>query len=232
MTDLAFLHRVMAEVAATLSEPGDLADTLHRIAHSARDTVPGAEYASITVRRPDARLDTIATTDALAVELDAIQYELREGPCYDAVTDTDMSYCPDLAADRRWPSYSPRANSLGLGAQLAVRLSSAEGTYTGLNLYSKAVGAFGPEPSQVAQLFSSHARVALGFARELDSLRGAVGTRQVIGEAMGILMERYKLTEDRAFEFLIRTSQTSNVKLRTVAAEIVATSSTSPSKAR
>jgi hypothetical protein len=218
------LNEVMTDVAASLSEPGDIADTLERISHAARDTVPGADYASITVRRPDGHLDTLATTDPIAVRLDKIQYELHEGPCYDAVTDADISYCPDLHADARWPAYSPHANSLGLASQMAVRLSVAKGAYTGLNLYSKSRDAFGNGAMSIAALFSSHARVALGFAYELDSLKGAVGTRQVIGQAVGILMERYKLTEERAFEFLIRTSQTSNVKLRAVAGEIVAAS--------
>lgn len=224
MPDIALLQKMMAEVAASLSEPGDLGDTLQRIARTARDTVPGADFASITVRQRDGRLDTVVTTDPIVMQADCIQYELREGPCYDAVTDTETSYCPDLGADSRWPGYAPRAARLGLSSQLAIRLSARDGTYTGLNLYSSLADAFGDDPSGVVRLFASHASVALGFARELDTLKEAVGSRQIIGEAIGIVIERYGLMEERAFEFLIRLSQTSNVKLREVAAEIVANS--------
>lgn len=223
--ELGYAHKVMADVAASLSEPGDLVDTLTRISSTARDTVPGADYASITVRHADGRLETLATTDALVIQADAIQYELREGPCYDAVTETEASYCADLGTDTQWPTYGPRARLLGLRSQLAIRLSATKGAYTGLNLYATEPDAFSEEPMDVARLFSSHAQVALGFARELESLKGAVGTRQVIGEAMGIVMERYGLTQERSFEFLIRMSQTSNIKLREVARGIVESSS-------
>ncbi len=214
------LHDVMADVAASLSEAGDLEQTLDRITRTARDTVPGADYASISVRHSDGRLETLAATDPLVVEADALQYELREGPCYDAVTDEDSTYCPDLSNDSRWPRYGPKARDLGLASQLAFRLAGRKGTYTGLNLYSGSLAAFN-EPSGIAGLFSSHAKVALGYAEELDTLKAAVATRQMIGEAIGIVMERFTLTEERAFEFLIRLSQTSNVKLRNVATEIV-----------
>lgn len=215
--------QVMSQVAASLSEPGDLGETLQRITRTARETVPGAEHASISVRHSDGRLLTMAPTDPLTTEADGAQYELREGPCYDAVTDADVSYSPDLGADDRWPRYGPRARRLGFRSQLAIRLGSRDGSYTGLNLYASVPRAFDDDPSGVARLFASHAKVALGFARELDTLKGAVGTRQVIGEAIGIVIERYGLTEERAFEFLIRLSQTSNVRLRDVAVEIVKT---------
>ncbi len=218
-----YLQDVMAEVAASLSEPGDVEQTLSRITSTARDTVPGAEYVSISVRHSDGRLETLAPTDPLVRQTDSIQYELREGPCYDAVTDAEVSYCPDLAHDARWPRYGPQAHRLGVSSQMALPLAARDGSYTGLNLYSRSHGAFDDDPPGVAQLFASHAKVALGYARELDTLKGAVGTRQVIGEAIGIVIERYELTEERAFEFLIRLSQTSNVKLRDVAAEIVKT---------
>lgn len=214
------LNDLLDTVATSLSETGDLPDTLSRITHSALDTVPGAEYVSISVRHPDDRLETLAPTSPLAEQLDELQYELREGPCYDAVTDEDVNYCSDLATDGRWPVYGPRANALGVCSQMAIRLTERGETYTGLNLYSRKPRAF-DGPPDVARLFSSHAKVALGYAHELGTLHAAVTSRQTIGEAVGIIIERYKLDQQRAFEFLIRVSQTRNVKLREVAADIV-----------
>ncbi len=216
------LNDLLDTVAGSLSEPADLQETLSRITRSARDNVPGADYASISIRQPDDHLETIAPTSPLIYDADQLQYELHEGPCYDAVTDEAVAYSPDLAHDTRWPSFGPRAAALGMGSQMAIRLTHKGDSYTGLNLYSRELAAF-DDPDGVAQLFSGHARVALGYASELDMLRSALATRQIIGEAIGISMERYRLTEERAFEFLIRVSQTSNVKLRDVAADIVGT---------
>lgn len=216
----------MDDIASSLREPGNLDQTLERITHTARDTVPGADLVSISVRHPGGRLETLAPTSPLVTEADGLQYELQEGPCYDAVTDEDLTYCPDLSHDARWPRFAPKAHSMGLCSQLAIRLSHRDRSYTGLNLYSRTPHAF-DDADGLARLFASHAKVALGFAHELDTLKAAVATRQLIGEAIGIVIERYDLSEERAFEFLIRLSQTSNVKLREVAAGIVKSASDS-----
>jgi ANTAR domain len=213
------LNDLLDRVAASLSEPGDLEQTLKRITVAARDTVPGADYASISIRHPDGRLETVAPTDPLIYDVDALQYDLREGPCYEAVTDEDVAYSRDLAGGVRWPTYGPKAAALGLRSQLGLRLTHAGDSYTGLNIYARAEEALA-DP-EVAKLFASHARVALGYADGFDTLKGAIATRQVIGEALGIVIERYGLSEERAFEFLIRASQNSNTKLRDIAAEIV-----------
>ncbi|MGI8433565.1 MAG: ANTAR domain-containing protein [Nocardioidaceae bacterium] len=210
-------------VAASLSEAGDLSETLIRITHAARDNVPGADQASVSVRHADGHVETVAPTDQVAERADQIQYELREGPCYDVLIDDEViTYSADLANESRWSKYGPRANALGLGSQMAIRLTEHNESYTGLNLYSRDVHAFDDTPT-VALLFSSHAKVALGYAQELESLNAAVMNRQVIGQAVGIVVERYGLNEERAFEFLVRVSQTSNTKLRDVAADIVKT---------
>ncbi len=216
------LNHLLDSVAASLSEAGDISETLSRITLAARDNVPGAHHVSISVRHADGRLETVAPTDQLASQLDELQYDLREGPCYDAVTDEEITYCADLANDSRWSEYGPRASALGVCSQLAIRLTERKESYTGLNLYSRDVHGFDDAPP-VALLFSSHAKVALGYAQELGNLNAAVTNRQVIGQAVGIIIERYGLNEERAFEFLIRVSQTSNTKLRDVAADIVKT---------
>ena len=61
----------------------------------------------------------------------------------------------------------------------------------------------------------------MGFVRSVEGMRDALRTRKVIGQAIGIVMERYSLNEDRAFQFLVRLSQSGNVKLRTVADDLV-----------
>jgi ANTAR domain/GAF domain len=209
--------RAMADV---LARPGKPSESLDRIVQAASDTVPGADYASITIRRADGRLETVAATAGVVVRADELQYALREGPCYDAVTGDATTYAKDLSNSTRWPRFGPKAAELGLLSQMAVRLAEGQGTATGLNLYSRSLQAF-EDDVDLAELFASHARVALGFAVQLETLQGAIGTRETIGKAIGIVMERYGLSSDRAFEFLIRMSQNSNVKVRDLAASIV-----------
>jgi len=210
----------MAAMAESLTEVGDVDQALGRIVVAAVQTVPGADQASISVRHSDGSLETRAGTDRLAYEVDELQYELREGPCYDAVTADPVNYSGDLSQDSQWPRFGPRAAQRGMLSQMGIRLAELDGTVTGLNLYSTSRGAFG-DVDGLPQLFASHARVALGYATELETLRGAIGTRETIGKAIGILMGRYDLTSERAFEFLIRQSQNNNVKLRDIAAQLV-----------
>lgn len=99
---------------------------------------------------------------------------------------------------------------------MAVRLADQDDTISGLNLYSRAPNAF-EHPDGLPQLFASHARVALGYATQLRTLKGTIGTRETIGKAIGMVMERYKISDERAFEFLIRHSQNTNTKLRDIA---------------
>jgi ANTAR domain len=210
----------MHAMAAALAEPGDLSQALQRIVVAATSTIPGADYASITVRHGDGRLETSVSTDPLVVEADEMQYELREGPCYDAVTSDTIAYSRDLSNDPQWPQFGPRVAKLGLLSQKGVRMGEYEGDIAGLNLYARSRKAF-EDSNGLPELFASHASVALGYATKLQSLAGALGTRETIGQAVGILMERYDMTSERAFEFLIRTSQNSNTKLRDIAQEVV-----------
>jgi hypothetical protein len=202
---------------------GDLDHTLDRITAAAVQVLPGVHYASITVRHADDRLETAAPTDDMLLPLDAAQYHLHEGPCYEAATDESYVVSPNLAADERFSRYAAIAVRAGIRAQAAVRLfeTPKPSAQSALNLYSRDVGCFA-DMNILGPLFAHQAAVALGYAREVDNLQEALQTRQLIGRAVGITMERYGLTEQRAFAFLARVSQSRNVKLRKVAEELVA----------
>ena len=88
-------------------------------------------------------------------------------------------------------------------------------------MYSTSGDQVDPDVQHLAELFATHAALALGRARQDEDLQTALGTRKVIGQALGIVMERYQLDEDRAFQFLVRVSSQGNVKLRDIAQEIV-----------
>jgi hypothetical protein len=212
----------LRRLAETL-KPGDLDHTLERITAAAVEVLPGVHYASITVKHGDGSLSTAAPTDDLLLGVDAAQYDLQEGPCYEAASDHTYVTSPHLAADERFPRYAPLAVAAGIRAQAGIRLfdTPKQGAQGALNLYSRDVGSFS-DMSVVAQLFAHQSAVALDYAREVANLQEAMRTRQDIGRAVGIVMERYGLNEERAFAFLARVSQTRNVKLRQVANELVA----------
>jgi GAF domain-containing protein len=211
----------MDALAHTLTSPERTDQALLVLTEGAVHAIPGAGYASISQLERDGRLATVAETDPLIRVLDAHQYALREGPCYDTVTDASFSVTLDLAHDPRWPRYGPLAARAGVHAQLAVLLSTSNGDRTALNVYSAEPHDFSHESIETAEVFASHAAVAMGFVHTIKNLGVAIGTRQTIGQAVGILMERYQIDERRAFSFLVRASSHSNVKLRDVAADIV-----------
>lgn len=216
--------RAILETSRRLSEalsPGDLDSTLGRITAAAVDVLPDVAYASITVRRVrDGRLETVEPTDDEILRLDKTQYELREGPCYEAATDSVHVTAPDLARDPRFPAYGPVAESMGVRAQAAMRLFDADGSSGALNLYATRPGVFA-DLDAVGALFRHQAAVALAYARQVTQLQEAIETRQLIGQAVGVTMERFDLDEARAFAFLTRLSQDQNVKVNVLARRLV-----------
>jgi GAF domain-containing protein len=215
------IANVMAQVALDLDTAGDREKMLSRVTRCAQETIEGVDFASISVRFRDGRLETFAATDEVINQADALQYSLREGPCYEtAATTKEAVATDDLSTDPRWPGYGPAAATLGLRAQLAVLFYDNPQSRGALNLYSSTADTFA-EQLPLAQLFARHAAIAMGHSYTVEGLKEALGTRKTIGQALGIVMERYGLNEDRAFEFLMRVSQTGNVKLRIVAAQIV-----------
>lgn len=215
----------LLEAARRLSArltPGDLDSTLQQITAAAVEVLPQVDFSSITVAYADGTLGTVAPTDDRLLRIDAEQHRLREGPCYQAATDEQAVISPDLGADPRFPRYGPVAVEFGVRAQIGVRLFDSPRSNGALNLYSTEVGAF-DDVESLSALFAHQAGQAIAYAQEIGNLAEAVRTRTTIGEAIGILMERYQLNEQRAFAFLQRLSSHRNLKLRLVAQEIIET---------
>jgi len=209
-------------LAAAL-QPGDLDQTLGNITAAAIEVLPDVQWSSLTIKHADGRLETVAPTHEVLLEVDAAQYDFQEGPCYDAAVDTVHVVAPDLATDERFPRYAPVALRAGIRAQAGIRLFDAQESNGALNLYSDKVGAFA-DLGMLADLFAHQSAVALEYARRVDQLEEAVRNRQLIGQAVGIVMERYQVDDARAFGFLARLSNQENVKLRLVAERLLAAS--------
>ena len=204
--------------------PGDLESTLNAITRAAVDVLPGVDHASFSMRHPDGTLDSYAVTGEIIVQLDERQFELREGPCYDGATQNAFAVSADLLVDPRYPRYGPFAASLGIRTQAGVRLFENPKTVGALNLFGREVGAL-EDAEELSRLFAHQAAVALAYSIEIQGLNDALRSRTRIGQAVGIIMERYKLPEQQAFAFLTRLSQQGNIKLRRIADELVAATS-------
>lgn len=196
-------------------------ETLDAIVHATRTSLPEFAHVSISVREREGRFATEAGTDQLAWELDSVQYALGEGPCVEAIEAEPVVVVQCLRHEQRWPRYVREAVARGVRSQVAVRLFTKNRHIAGLNLYSTERDDVAPLSVETARLFATHAAIILGHAQQEDHLNHALETRKVIGQAVGILMERYRVDADRAFQFLVRVSSTSNTKLRDVAEEVV-----------
>lgn len=200
--------------------------TLRRICVRALEVVPGAELCGVTVRARRGRLHTPASTDDLAVWADDLQYELGEGPCVDAALEGESFLVPSIADDPRWPAWTAKVSDAGLGSLVSVQLP-APGSHVhrervgALNIYARAAHRLDGADLERARVFGVHAGTAFATARTVDGLREAVAGRHAIGLAQGIVMARYGLDADRAFDLLTRYANAGGVKVRVVAADVV-----------
>ncbi|MBB1151855.1 GAF and ANTAR domain-containing protein [Amycolatopsis sp. DR6-1] len=205
------------------------ADVLREVVEATAAAVAGADWVSVTVLGSDGRFSTAARTGKTAAELDRIQYRDREGPCVEAARAHSPSYVAsaDLAAETRWPRFAAAARALGCRAAFSTALPAAPGldrAAGSLTVYSRRPDSLAETDRRIALLLATHASLALANTHLRKSaelrraeFRRAVDTRDVIGQAKGILMNREGLTADEAFDLLRRTSQDLNVKLVEVA---------------
>ncbi|MDR7254825.1 GAF domain-containing protein [Nocardioides sp. BE266] len=215
---------VFAALAAELQLEPDEALTSRAIVTRMRELVPEAALVSLTIRTSRNGHKTLATSDPVAQEADALQYALGEGPCVE-ITDTGgWLRSGTVETDPRWPVWGPRAAEMGVRSLLSVAVNDRDEPLGALNLYSAEPGGFADrDVVDLALVYAVHATNALSSARRATTLQTAVSSRHVIGMAQGIAMERYGIDQHQSFELLRRLSSTTNVKLRDVATQIVET---------
>lgn len=213
--------RALADAARTINSPRTLGETLDAIVHAARVSVPGFDHVGISIVHGKDQIETKAATSQLVWELDGVQYRLMEGPCVSAMFEEPIVSVPALRHEQRWPRYVPEALQHGVRAQLGYRLYLDGHTMGGLNFYSTESDTVPDGACEVGELFAVHATVALGRAMEQDTLNIALTTRGLIGQAVGLTMARFEIPSARAFQYLVRASSTSNIKVRDIAEEVV-----------
>ena len=217
-----------ADVARALLAEQDVQRTLQKIVDLAVETIDGCDHAGITFLRGRTG-STPASSNDVPPMVDAIQYETGEGPCLDAIREQEVFRTSNLASESRWPGFSSRAQrETGVRSMLCFRLFVEGDTLGALNLYAKATDAFDHEDRTVGSVFAAHAAIALSSALHDEQMEEALQSRDVIGQAKGMLMAREGVSADQAFDMLRRASQRLNVKLRDLAAGMVSGESPAP----
>lgn len=212
---------------------GDVDETLPAIVADAVETIPGVVAGGISVLEQGRVSSRLPTSDAVT-ELDELQTRINEGPCITAAVDPaddGVILAQDLAAPpdaQRWPRFAPHAVERGYRSMMSTQLSTQGiDIHTTLNLYSPAPGTFDESARMIAGLFGAQAALLLYGAEHAAHMSAALNTRDVIGQAKGILMERFAISADDAFAMLVHSSQDTHVKLVDVARWL-----TSPTGAR
>jgi len=191
------------------------------------DAVPEAELGAITLAQGDT-ITTAAQTDPMAAEIDRVEIETGEGPCVEALRTGTMHRVDSYEREDRWPAFSEKVLALGIGSSLGVPLRVEQEVKGALNLYSKSEEAFLHTNLQVVNLFAMRASIGLAHAelhqtnrRLIQDLEEGLKSRELIGKAQGILMEREGCSAEQAFQMLARASQNLNLKLRDIAKRVV-----------
>jgi GAF domain-containing protein len=213
----------LSEAASEFFMQPTVEATLEAIVRNAVDILQASDAALITSRRSS--LDIGVSTTEQTGKVDWFQFKLSEGPCVTALQDRIPIVVQDISGEPRWPSWAHRAAEVGFHSMVAVPLLLQPSHAAALSVYWDRPARLGHEHVVVAVLIARHASIAVDKARQSSTLREAIDARHQIGLAQGILMERFGLSAQQSFDVLRRHSRDNNIKLRKIAAEVVATRS-------
>jgi hypothetical protein len=196
----------------------DTAALLRELIEGAAESVPGAQYAGITVTQRRRRSETAAATHRYPVMLDEIQSRYQQGPCLTAAAQQHSVRIDDLDADDRWPLYRQAAlKQTPIRSILSFGMFREGGTTAALNFYN----AFTDGSVNLGLIFATHTALVWNMMRRDQQFRSALVSRDIIGQAKGMLMERLDIEAAEAFELLKRVSQESNTPIAQIAQRVI-----------
>jgi GAF domain-containing protein len=211
-----------ARLAVELHEAPCVADTAERALSFAVSAV-GCDYAGLALTERGGLMEVGASTDPVIDRLRRWEIEVGGGPLLDSVAHGSAVLVQDVCAEGGASDWSPHAAEAGVGSEMHVPMTSHEQVVGVLSLYSAKPHAFSMDDEAIAQVLAQHVSVAVATARRDETMAQAIDSRKLVGQAMGILMERFDLDSDQAFAVLRRYSQDTNTKLREVAQQLIDT---------
>jgi GAF domain-containing protein len=216
------LAEALTVASQQLHETSTPHSTLRTAVRLAVHIMPGAEHAGISVVERGDGLRTLAWTDEVVRSAESGHTGREQHGHWDQLWHSPVARITDSEADDGWDVLA----ALGLRSALSLRLRADKRRLTVLTAYARKPGVFDEEATRVGRLFTAHVSIALDSATVREQLTEAMQTRDLIGQATGILMERQGIDAAAAFESLVRASQRENVKLRELARRIVGTHNT------
>ncbi|BBY75540.1 hypothetical protein MPRF_24390 [Mycolicibacterium parafortuitum] len=220
------LARRMAELARLVAAPRRVEEVLSDVTAEVMALIPGTDAAGVLFVGKAGRFETVAGTSELPRRLDELQMLYKEGPCLDAALDELVVRTDDFRTEGRWPRYAPAAVEIGVLSGLSFKLYTSGQTAGALNLFALRPNAFDEEAETVGAILAAHAAAAVLASRQSEQLESALSSRDRIGQAKGIIMERYNIDDVAAFDMLRRLSQDSNTKLVDIASKVIETRGT------
>jgi ANTAR domain/GAF domain len=213
----------MAELARTVASPRSLDDVLSSVTATAKELIPGVDAAGVLLIGKGGTFESLAPVTDLPQQLDQLQMQFNEGPCVQAALDEVIVRTDDFREEQRWPQYSPACVEIGVLSGLSFKLYTADRTAGALNLFGFQSNVWDGEAETIGTVLAAHAAAAVLASRRGQQLESALSTRDRIGQAKGIIMERYKVDDVQAFEMMRRLSQDSNAKLVDIAQQVIDT---------
>ncbi|MBX7447979.1 GAF and ANTAR domain-containing protein [Mycolicibacterium sp. 3033] len=220
------LAQRMAELARAVASPRNVEDVLSDVTREVLELIPSTDAAGILFVGKAGRFESVAGTSELPIELDRLQMKYSEGPCLEAALEETIVRSDDFIMEPRWPRYSAAAAKLGVRSGLSFKLYTSSQTAGALNLFAVKPNAFDAADENIGAVLAAHAAAAILASRHHEQLQSALSTRDRIGQAKGIIMERYNVDDVAAFDMLRRLSQDSNTKLTDVAQRVIDTRGT------
>jgi hypothetical protein len=207
-------------LSQALSAAADEDGRLKVAVESAVSLVEHCDHAGITINDKGGLL-TRATSDDLVIHANELQVELGEGPCLDVRRDQNTLVSQDLGVETRWPRWAARVRAeLGVDSMMSLLVYTDDHSFGALSLYAERGFHFDADDVVIGQALAGHLSVMMSAERQIDQLGLALHNRTIIGQAQGVLMERFDMTADQAFDYLRRISSTTNRKVAVVAAEL------------
>ncbi|MBB3602018.1 hypothetical protein FHT40_001651 [Mycolicibacterium sp. BK556] len=222
-TPIHDLAQRMAQLARDMALPHRVDEVLAGVTAAATEMIPGTDTCGVLLIGKGGKFDSLFGTSELVYKLDRLQEECGEGPCVEAALDDLIVRTDDFITESRWPKYSQAVAGLGVRSGLSFKLYTSASTAGALNLFGMEPNAFDAQSEAIGSVLAAHAASAILASRHGEQLESALTTRDTIGQAKGVVMERFNVDAVRAFEMLRELSQTTNTRLIDIATRVIET---------
>jgi hypothetical protein len=223
------LGHTMAELTQNVRSPIGIDAALNTVTAASVELIGGVDFADVLVISGAGQISSLAPTPQLPIDLAGLQQQFGEGPGMAAAAGASVIRCNDFARTTEWPRFAESAVAAGVRSMLAFRLETHDDRSAVLNLLGTEPHLFDTDTQALGAVLAAHAAIALIAHERAQQFESALASRDTIGQAKGMIMERFGLDAARAFKLLTRLSQQTHTRVAVVAAQITTRGPASPS---